>query len=97
MARQVSAGKVLTNGWRGDVRNAKAWYRRGVARVGLGQFECAVDDFRAALEIEPNNREARAELEAEIYSPKEIAEIDRPRGAMAKTRYGPTATWTALS
>ena len=56
---EAAAGKALDSK-RGDVRSVKAWYRRGAARVGLGMYECAAEDFRAALAIEPNNRKARA-------------------------------------
>ncbi|MQA64642.1 MAG: tetratricopeptide repeat protein [Alphaproteobacteria bacterium] len=39
-----------------------AYHYRGVARAKLGNFEAAINDFRAALHIRPDFGSARAEL-----------------------------------
>lgn len=40
----------------------KSYYRRGTAKLGLGQLKAARVDFRAACQLEPNNKEARSKL-----------------------------------
>jgi len=40
----------------------KSYYRRGTAKLALGQLKQARTDFRAACQIEPNNKEARSKL-----------------------------------
>ena len=68
---EAAASKAL-DPKRGDVRSVKAWYRRGAARVGLGMYECAAEDFRAALQIEPNNRKVRARCDLGARSAREM-------------------------
>lgn len=46
-----------------DGRNVKALLRRGTARAFLGELHTAYEDFEAVLVLEPNNKDARAEVE----------------------------------
>ena len=41
----------------------KALLRRGTARAFMGAYEPALSDFEAALALEPNNKDAAAEIE----------------------------------
>ena len=41
----------------------KALLRRGTARAFLGQYTVALDDFEAAQRLEPQNKDAAAEIE----------------------------------
>lgn len=45
-----------------DPRSVKALLRRGTARAFLGELTQAYDDFEAVLGIEPNNKDAAAEI-----------------------------------
>lgn len=47
---------------RTDGKNAKARYRRGIARVELGEFSGAVEDLRAAVLASPSDAGIRREL-----------------------------------
>jgi len=57
MSRDVASKALEIDG-----TNVKALYRRGVAHRKLGDVRCAQEDLRAALKIDPNNREVRKEL-----------------------------------
>jgi hypothetical protein len=46
-----------------DKRNVKALLRRGTARAFLGAYAPALTDFESALTLEPNNKDAAAEIE----------------------------------
>ena len=46
-----------------DPAYIKAYLRRGSARVALGKVESAVKDFKDALKLEPENKQAKQELE----------------------------------
>jgi amidase len=46
-----------------EPRNVKALLRRGTARAFLGQYAVALDDFEAAQRLEPQNKDAAAEIE----------------------------------
>ena len=46
-----------------DSANVKAYLRRGTARVALGKVESARKDFNDALKLEPDNKQAKQELE----------------------------------
>ena len=39
-----------------DRNNAKAWFRRGKAQIGLKNYKGAMEDFEAALKREPENK-----------------------------------------
>jgi len=41
----------------------KAYLRRGSARVALGKVDSAIKDFKDALKLEPDNKQAKQELE----------------------------------
>ena len=41
----------------------KGYFRRGTAKLALGQLKPARVDFRAACQIEPTNKEARSKLD----------------------------------
>ncbi|PAA54127.1 hypothetical protein BOX15_Mlig024675g1, partial [Macrostomum lignano] len=45
-----------------DAKNVKALYRRALASMGIGRLYEARDDFRAVLELEPDNSSASREL-----------------------------------
>lgn len=47
-----------------DSKNAKAYFRRGVARAGAGQDEAAASDLRAAAKLAPKDKAIRRELAA---------------------------------
>jgi len=47
-----------------DPAYVKAFCRRATARVALKNYEGARDDYRRVLELEPNNKFARTELNA---------------------------------
>ena len=46
-----------------DPSYPKAYMRRGAARVGLGKLKEATQDFNQVLKMEPNNKQAKLELE----------------------------------
>ena len=46
-----------------EPKNVKALLRRGTARAFLGQYTVALDDFEAAQRLEPQNKDAAAEIE----------------------------------
>jgi tetratricopeptide (TPR) repeat protein len=41
---------------RKDSKNVKAIFRRATAFVALGDYEAALEDFKGAQELEPNNK-----------------------------------------
>jgi len=43
--------------------NAKALYRRGLARSRLGQLDESKQDLVAAAKLEPNNKDIRREIQ----------------------------------
>lgn len=43
--------------------SGKASFRRGLARLGLGDLAGAVEDLQKAARLEPNDREVRQQLE----------------------------------
>ena len=45
-----------------DASYTKAFLRRGAARFQLGRVQEAEVDYRAALKLEPNNKQAQEEL-----------------------------------
>ncbi|KAH3745195.1 hypothetical protein Pelo_13390 [Pelomyxa schiedti] len=45
-----------------DQTNIKAWYRRACANESLGKLAAASSDLEHILEVEPNNKTARAKL-----------------------------------
>jgi len=45
-----------------DNNFVKAYFRRGVSRKNLGKYWKAIDDFEHVLKLEPNNKEARDQL-----------------------------------
>ena len=45
-----------------DASYTKAFLRRGAARFQLGKVQEAEADYRAALKLEPNNKQAQEEL-----------------------------------
>ncbi len=55
----------------------KALLRRGTARQHLYKVAEAAEDFRAALKLEPNNRQAREELRAIKQQEEEMASVQR--------------------
>ncbi|GBF88460.1 hypothetical protein Rsub_01173 [Raphidocelis subcapitata] len=55
----------------------KALLRRGTARQHLYRVTEAAEDFRAAIKLEPNNRQAREELRAIKQQEAELAEAQR--------------------
>jgi len=46
-----------------DKNNVKALYRKGLAFIGLGEYEKATEDFKAVIQLQPNNSEAKNQLE----------------------------------
>lgn len=52
------ASKAIAN----DAKNVKALFRRGVAYMHLGNLEGSKKDLKLALELDPQNREARREF-----------------------------------
>lgn len=44
-------------------QNAKALYRRGIAKLETGKFEEARRDFRMMLDVDPNNADAQRKLD----------------------------------
>jgi len=46
-----------------DTKNVKALYRRGQAHSGSGEFEKAKEDLTEAVQLSPNSKEIRLELE----------------------------------
>ena len=46
-----------------DAKSVKALLRRGTARAFLGQYGDALSDFEGALVLEPQNRDAQAEID----------------------------------
>ncbi|KAL8612487.1 hypothetical protein ACOMHN_053741 [Nucella lapillus] len=60
-----------------DPLYVKAYLRRAAARVGLQHLEQALEDYQRVLQLEPNNKHARAEvdrLQKEIQRGKEDSE-----------------------
>jgi tetratricopeptide (TPR) repeat protein len=53
MGDETLAAEVLTSALRQLPRLAQAWYRRGVARLRLGQVRSAAHDLAKAVELEP--------------------------------------------
>ena len=47
-----------------DQNCIKALYRRGMARKHLFRYKLASDDFKRVLNLDPNNREAKRELDS---------------------------------
>ncbi|XP_063707720.1 FK506-binding protein 59-like [Culicoides brevitarsis] len=45
-----------------DPKNVKALYRRGMVRITTQDFEQAIADFNAILEVEPNNKAAQNQI-----------------------------------
>ena len=46
-----------------DPKNAKAWYRSGVAHHKLSQWTDAKQHLKKALELEPKNKEVQKQLD----------------------------------
>lgn len=46
-----------------DPTYIKAYARRASARSALKKYEAARDDYRVVLKLEPNNKQAKKELE----------------------------------
>ena len=46
-----------------DPTYIKAFLRRGAARLGLKKYSDALNDFQQVLKLEPNNKQARTEVE----------------------------------
>lgn len=46
-----------------DPTYVKAYSRRGTARIGLKKYAEARSDFHKVLSLEPNNKQARSELD----------------------------------
>ena len=62
-----------------DSTYTKAYMRRGVARRELGKLEDAIKDLRKAVELEPANKQAEAELEvtAKLVGNESVGEGSR--------------------
>lgn len=58
----------------------KAYLRRGTARKGLNKISSAKLDFSKALELEPDNKQAKAELKklSEVCTVKPTGDLLRP-------------------
>lgn len=46
-----------------DERNGKAFYRRGQAKLGLKDYDGAMNDLTNALNIFPNDKNVQSKLE----------------------------------
>merc|ERR1711871_1766282 len=63
LERFADAEKAASMALTADGANAKAVYRRGLARRKLGDERGAVEDFTKASRLDPQNREVRLRLE----------------------------------
>ena len=62
----AQARELFERGMQGDKDMARRHYYRGVMLTYEGQPDEAVAEYRAALEINPNHKDARRDLEAEL-------------------------------
>ncbi|KAH7638812.1 uncharacterized protein LOC124491262 [Dermatophagoides farinae] len=46
-----------------DPKFVKAYYRRGIARKNLGRYQSALQDFREAITLSPNNSDINKEID----------------------------------
>lgn len=69
-----------------DQNYVKAWLRRGAARRGLGAAAAAVEDFEAALRLEPGNRAAAEERRAAVAAWASAAGVLPPAPARVPVR-----------
>lgn len=78
--RYEDAVRVLSVNIQRQGRFVESWINRGFARLLLGQFEAAEEDFRTALSLDPDQEQALANL-ASLY-----ANTDRPEEARPLVR-----------
>jgi tetratricopeptide (TPR) repeat protein len=71
-ARIAACGKVLEHGGRGN--RAQAYYVRGVAYVGKGEFDPAINDFDEAIRLSPRDGSG---WEARAYAYYQKGDYDR--------------------
>jgi FKBP-type peptidyl-prolyl cis-trans isomerase len=72
-AAKQSASKALEV----DGKNEKALFRRGLANEGLQEYELAIADFKAVLDIDRENRAAKQQLTVTCNRIKEQHEKER--------------------
>lgn len=65
-----------------DSQNVKALFRRGQARLGVKEFQLCMTDMKKVVEIDPQNREARALMKEAQAGQKE--EDKKSKGLFAK-------------
>ena len=58
----AEAEEDCTNAIKLDVKNVKAFLRRGAARSVQGNYLEAITDYESALRLEPKNKDARSEI-----------------------------------
>ncbi|XP_018652524.1 putative heat shock protein 70 (hsp70)-interacting protein [Schistosoma mansoni] len=74
--RYASAEADCTAALRLDRTSVKAFYRRALARKGLGHITGAIEDLKELLRFDPDNKTATNELEA-LVGKKEVAYISK--------------------
>lgn len=55
-----------------DPKNEKGLFRRGMANLNLQNFDEAVQDFKAVLDVDPENKAAKNQLAITIHKIKQI-------------------------
>ncbi|KAL7591981.1 hypothetical protein Lser_V15G34511 [Lactuca serriola] len=62
--------------------NAKAWFRQGQAHMALNEIDAAINSFKKAKDLEPNDGGIRRELNAALR--KEADRVEREKKAYSK-------------
>jgi FKBP-type peptidyl-prolyl cis-trans isomerase len=60
-----------------DPKNEKGLFRRGTANLNLQNFDEAIKDFNAVLEVDPNNKAAKNQLVITTHKIKQIREREK--------------------
>ncbi|WAR02283.1 FKBP5-like protein, partial [Mya arenaria] len=60
-----------------DGNNIKAYYRRGMANFADGEYETAKEDFQKVLEVEPQHKPAKDQIDKCIIKMAEKPKSDR--------------------
>ena len=59
-----------------DEKYVKAYQRRGTARKNLKKYEIALEDFQHVLLLEPNNNQAKSDIEQVVKLMNEVTESE---------------------